>query len=290
MAVAAAAQQLAFVEATLRVDPCLVIGKGLEFFVGQELQLGNTNAVFTRNDAVQAARQHHDARHRFVGGLQHVVVVAVDGDVGVHVAVARVHVQGHPDAAFEHALVHRVALGQDGLKRHAAENLLQRLPNLGFPTRAQGVVLQLGEQRLHALKPAAPQAAHLAHQSQGLLHTVFEQLGAGELDPSESALHCAQRELREETGYQAAQWARAGVMAPTIGYADERIEIWFARGLRLGERSLDDGEFLDVFTATPAELNAWCRDGEVIDGKTLVGAWWWQQVASGQWPLDWQDA
>jgi ADP-ribose pyrophosphatase len=59
--------------------------------------------------------------------------------------------------------------------------------------------------------------------------------------------------------------------------------------LQLGERSLDDGEFLDVFTATQAQLSAWCRDGQVIDGKTLVGAWWWQQVAAGQWALDWQD-
>ncbi len=50
-------------------------------------------------------------------GLQHFVVVAVDGQVGVHVAVARVHVQRHPHAALEHALVDGIALGQDGLER-----------------------------------------------------------------------------------------------------------------------------------------------------------------------------
>ena len=40
------------------------------------------------------------------------------------------------------------------------------------------MVLQLWEQRFHALKPSVPQVAHLAHQGQGLLHTVFQQLGA----------------------------------------------------------------------------------------------------------------
>ena len=52
---------------------------------------------------------------------------------------------------------------------------------------------------------------------------------------------------------------------------------------------MDDGEALDVFTATPAELQAWCRDGRVIDSKTLVGMLWLQNVLSGQWVLDWQD-
>ena len=69
--------------------------------------------------------------------------------------------------------------------------------------------------------------------------------------PGEGGLACAQRELREETGYSAREWAYAGQLAPTIAYSDERIGIWFARGLTLGDRHLDEGEFLDVFTAPP---------------------------------------
>lgn len=118
---------------------------------------------------------------------------------------------------------------------------------------------------------------------------VMVEFPAGKLDPGEDSLVCAQRELREETGYTAREWALAGRLAPTIAYSDEVIDVWFARGLSLGERALDDGETLDVFSATPADLLAWCRDGRVIDSKTLVGALWLQNVLHGEWALAWQD-
>lgn len=118
---------------------------------------------------------------------------------------------------------------------------------------------------------------------------VMVEFPAGKLDPGEDSLVCAQRELREETGYTAREWALAGRLAPTIAYSDEVIDVWFARGLSLGERALDDGETLDVFSATPADLLAWCRDGRVIDSKTLVGALWLQNVLRGEWALAWQD-
>ena len=113
---------------------------------------------------------------------------------------------------------------------------------------------------------------------------------AGKLDPGEGALACARRELREETGYVANRWARAGVMHPVIGYANELIEVWFADGLTAGERHLDEGEFLDVFTASQQELEDWMRDGLLTDAKTIVGMMWLRQWRAGLWPLDWQTA
>lgn len=112
---------------------------------------------------------------------------------------------------------------------------------------------------------------------------------AGKLDPGEEVLACARRELLEETGYSARHWARAGMLHPVISYSTEFIDIWFAKGLSAGPRHLDAGEFLDVFTATPAELLQWCQDGSVTDAKTLAGALWLQNVLSGAWPLQWQD-
>lgn len=116
---------------------------------------------------------------------------------------------------------------------------------------------------------------------------VMVEFPAGKLDAGEGGLACAQRELWEETGYRAARWARAGVMHPVIGYADEVIEIWFADGLQAGERHLDDGEFLDVFAASQADLEAGVRDGVVTDVKTIVGLMWLQQWRAGAWPLVW---
>jgi 8-oxo-dGTP pyrophosphatase MutT (NUDIX family) len=97
---------------------------------------------------------------------------------------------------------------------------------------------------------------------------VMTEFPAGKLDPGEDPWLCAQRELQEETGYTAKLWARAGVLHPVIAYSTEVIEIWFAKDLTLGERQLDSEEFLDVFTATPEQLMAWCRDGQVTDAKT----------------------
>lgn len=117
---------------------------------------------------------------------------------------------------------------------------------------------------------------------------VIVEIPAGKLDPGESPLVCGQRELLEETGYVAREWAHAFTMYPTVAYSDEAIQIWFARGLTLKQAQLDHGEFLEVFTATPQEFLEWCRDGTIVDSKTLAAAAWIQNVLDGTWKLDWQ--
>jgi len=128
----------------------------------------------------------------------------------------------------------------------------------------------------------------LERQYRHPIEQVLIEFPAGKLDPGEDRLLCAKRELEEETGYTAREWAHAGVLHPVISYSTEFIDIWFARGLTLGPQRLDEGEFLDVFTATPQELLDWCRTGRVTDAKTLIGTLWLQNVLSGAWSLDWQ--
>lgn len=117
---------------------------------------------------------------------------------------------------------------------------------------------------------------------------VMVEFPAGKIDPGEDRLACAQRELLEETGYRAREWAHAGVMHPCIAYSNEFIDIWFARGLSPGPRHLDAGEFLEVITATPGQLRTWARDGTVTDAKTLSCLLWLDNVLSGDWVLDWR--
>jgi len=117
---------------------------------------------------------------------------------------------------------------------------------------------------------------------------VMTEYPAGKLDAGESPLACGQRELLEETGYTAREWAYAGAMHLAVAYSTEIIHVYFARGLTLGTRQLDHGEFLDVITATPDEVLAWCRDGTVTDAKSLTCTLWLQNVISGAWSLDWQ--
>ena len=138
--------------------------------------------------------------------------------------------------------------------------------------------------------PGQPLQLVMERQFRYPVQRVMIEFPAGKLDPQESTLQCAQRELYEETGYRATRWARAGVMHPVISYSTEFIEIWFAKDLSVGQRQLDPGEFLEVITQTPEALQLACLNGEVTDGKTLTGMFWLQNYLSGQHELTWVNA
>jgi len=117
---------------------------------------------------------------------------------------------------------------------------------------------------------------------------VLLEFPAGKIDPGESTLHCAQRELLEETGYRAREWAHAGRMHNAPAYSTEFIEIWFARGLVAGAQQLDEGEAIEVQLLEESLLFELAARGELTDAKSLVALLRLQQWRTGAWAPTWQ--
>ncbi len=119
------------------------------------------------------------------------------------------------------------------------------------------------------------------------MRRVMLEFPAGKLDAGERPWVCAIRELSEETGYSARQWARAGILHNAIGYSNEGIEVWFARGLTAGRPHPEAGEFLEVGSASLEELEQLALEGVLTDAKTLIGLLWLRHWRAGKWPLQW---
>jgi ADP-ribose pyrophosphatase len=109
----------------------------------------------------------------------------------------------------------------------------------------------------------------------------FIELPAGKIDHGEDILICAKRELLEETGYVAKEWIHLTTAWPCIGYADERMEYFLARGLVYQGSQLDDGEFLEVFELSLSEAIEWIRLGKINESKTIVGLFWLEKYLNG---------
>lgn len=120
-----------------------------------------------------------------------------------------------------------------------------------------------------------PQTILLERQYRYPKRRHFIELPAGKLDAGEDPLACAKRELIEECGYEAAEWFRIASLEPSIGYADEVIHLFAARGLKHVGHALDEGEHLTTFTAKLSDALEWVRDGVITDSKTAFGLLWW---------------
>jgi len=95
---------------------------------------------------------------------------------------------------------------------------------------------------------------------------------AGRLEAGESPEACARRELLEETGATAKRWDRLTTIFTTPGFTDERIHIFAARDLvvKPQETRREPDEFMEVKPVSVRTAIQMIRDGEIVDGKTIV--------------------
>ena len=98
---------------------------------------------------------------------------------------------------------------------------------------------------------------------------VIWEIPAGKLDKGETdPLLAAKRELLEETGYTAERFIFIGEYYPSPAILSEKIYMYVATGLTLGERSLDEDEFLNVIKVPIDEVIEMIKKNEIPDGKT----------------------
>lgn len=100
---------------------------------------------------------------------------------------------------------------------------------------------------------------------------VFWEVPAGKLDgDGEPPEEVAARELEEETGWRAARFDHVGSSYPCIGYSNEIIHFFLARGLERGQRALEEHEFMEVERMPFAEAVAMARRGDMLDMKSVT--------------------
>ena len=140
------------------------------------------------------------------------------------------------------------------------------------------------------LKLVADPTLVLVRQHRYPIDRVLLEWPAGKRDAGEPTIACARRELLEETGYTATEWAWAGWIHNAAAYSSEGIALWFARGLLAGPARPDAGEFVETVTLPLSALAALDARGELTDVKTLIGLHWLQSALSGQRSWSWTSA
>ncbi len=113
---------------------------------------------------------------------------------------------------------------------------------------------------------------------------VYVEIPAGKLDAGETSLQTARRELQEETGYTAKQWAHLTRIHPAIGFSNEVMDLYLARDLALTGRQLDVEEFLEIEWVTLGWLMDELRSHRLPDVKTQLAVHWLDRLFSGAWP------
>jgi ADP-ribose pyrophosphatase len=106
------------------------------------------------------------------------------------------------------------------------------------------------------------------------------ELPAGTLDPGETPLRAAKRELAEETGYHAKKWTKIAEFYPSPGFLSEKMTVYLATQLTAGEAQPMEDERIVTRWFTARQMDDMIRAGKILDAKTNIGFLRWKRYFS----------
>lgn len=107
------------------------------------------------------------------------------------------------------------------------------------------------------------------------------ELVAGSMEPGESVLRAARRELLEETGYKAGSVKKLLSFYSSPGFLTEQMHVVEARDLTRSKAEPEEDERIEVKEFSRSEIDNLLRGKKICDGKTVAGLLWarWQSKA-----------
>ena len=108
----------------------------------------------------------------------------------------------------------------------------------------------------------------------------FIELPAGKLDPGESPLECAKRELEEEIGYKSNKIEFIANIHPAIGFANQKMHLFLAKDLVQTKQNKDADEFIDLMPANLEKALELVWSNKITDVKTIIGILVWDIFSS----------
>ena len=110
----------------------------------------------------------------------------------------------------------------------------------------------------------------LVRQYRSAVQQEILEIPAGTLELGEDPARCAVRELKEETGYSAANWEEIGKVYPTPGYGTEKMWLYLAHNLTASAAAPEDDESLELEIIPFDQAIEKIERGEILDAKSIV--------------------
>ncbi|OUW05846.1 MAG: hypothetical protein CBD16_00630 [Betaproteobacteria bacterium TMED156] len=117
----------------------------------------------------------------------------------------------------------------------------------------------------------------------------FLEFPAGKIDYGEVPIAAAKRELLEETGYKADEWAFLGEFHPVTSYSTEVIFLYMARSMtKINLQKTDDGECIDLLTLSCDKFFNFIENNKITDAKTISMGFWLLRYINGKFFPTWR--